>query len=312
VNLNYVVVRLAQIVPTFFLIMVVIFVLVRLLPGDPTSAVLGIHATDEAVERINAKLGLDRPIPVQFGLFFENFLRGDLGDSIILKVPVMKLVLERLPVTLFLTAFAAVLAVILAVPMAIVSAIRRDSLLDNAIRAGFQVGLSMPVFYIGIVLLTFLAAKLRWFPVGGFGNSFGDNLYHLFLPALTLALSLSAVLMRNLRSSIIDVLDADYVDFARAKGLRNRLVLSRHVLRNALISTVALFGLNVGTLIAGAVITESVFAIPGVGRLLIDSIYGRDYPVIQGMTLVLAILVSLVFLVTDLVQAWLDPRASHS
>ena len=311
-NLNYVVVRLAQIVPTFFLIMVVIFVLVRLLPGDPTSAVLGIHATDEAVERINAKLGLDRPIPVQFGLFFENFLRGDLGDSIILKVPVMKLVLERLPVTLFLTAFAAVLAVILAVPMAIVSAIRRDSLLDNAIRAGFQVGLSMPVFYIGIVLLTFLAAKLRWFPVGGFGNSFGDNLYHLFLPALTLALSLSAVLMRNLRSSIIDVLDADYVDFARAKGLRNRLVLSRHVLRNALISTVALFGLNVGTLIAGAVITESVFAIPGVGRLLIDSIYGRDYPVIQGMTLVLAILVSLVFLVTDLVQAWLDPRASHS
>ena len=310
-NLNYVVVRLAQIVPTFFLIMVVIFVLVRLLPGDPTSAVLGIHATDEAVERINAKLGLDRPIPVQFGLFFENFLRGDLGDSIILKVPVMQLVLDRLPVTLFLTAFAAVLAVILAVPMAIISAIRRDSLLDNAIRAGFQVGLSMPVFYIGIVLLTFLAAKLRWFPVGGFGDSFGDNLYHLFLPALTLALSLSAVLMRNLRSSVIDVLDAEYVDFARAKGLRNRLVLGRHVLRNALISTVALFGLNVGTLFAGAVITESVFAIPGVGRLLIDSIYGRDYPVIQGMTLVLAIGVSLVFLVTDLVQAWLDPRVSH-
>jgi peptide/nickel transport system permease protein len=312
VNLNYVVVRLAQIVPTFFLIMVVIFVLVRLLPGDPTSAVLGIHATDEAVERINAKLGLDRSIPVQFGLFFENFLRGDLGDSIILKVPVMRLVLERLPVTLFLTVFAAVLAVVLAVPMALASAIRRDSLLDNTIRAGFQVGLSMPVFYIGIVLLTFLAAKLRWFPVGGFGDSFGDNLYHLFLPALTLALSLSAVLMRNLRSSIIDVLDAEYVDFARAKGLRNRLVLSRHVLRNALISTVALFGLNIGTLFGGAVITESVFAIPGVGRLLIDSIYGRDYPVIQGLTLVLAILVSLVFLVTDLVQAWLDPRVSHS
>ncbi len=310
-NLNYVVVRLAQIVPTFFLIMVVIFVLVRLLPGDPTSAVLGIHATDEAVTRINAKLGLDRSIPVQFGLFFENFLRGDLGDSIILKVPVMQLVLDRLPVTLFLTAFAAVLAVVLAVPAAVASAIRRDSLLDNVIRAGFQVGLSMPVFYIGIVLLTFLAAKLRWFPVGGFGDSFGDNLYHLFLPALTLALSLSAVLMRNLRSSIIDVLDAEYVDFARAKGLRNRLVLGRHVLRNALISTVALFGLNVGTLFAGAVITESVFAIPGVGRLLIDSIYGRDYPVIQGMTLVLAILVSLVFLVTDLVQAWLDPRVSH-
>jgi peptide/nickel transport system permease protein len=311
VSLNYVVVRLAQIVPTFFLIMVVIFVLVRLLPGDPTSAVLGIHATDEAVERINAELGLNRSIPVQFGLFFEHFLRGDLGDSIILKVPVMRLILERLPVTLFLTGFAALMAVILAVPMALVGAIRRDSVLDNAIRAGFQVGLSMPVFYIGIVLLTFLAAKLRWFPVGGFGDSFTDNMYLLYLPALTLALSLSAVLMRNLRSSIIDVLDAEYVDFARAKGLRNRLVLGRHVLRNALISTVALFGLNIGTLFGGAVITESVFAIPGIGRLLIDSIYGRDYPVIQGLTLVLAVLVSLVFLVTDLVQAWLDPRVSR-
>jgi peptide/nickel transport system permease protein len=291
--------------------MVVIFVLVRLLPGDPTSAVLGIHASNEAVARIYAELGLDRSIPVQFGLFFEHFLRGDFGDSINLKVPVMSLVLERLPVTLFLTAFAALLAVVLAVPMALLAAVRRDTLVDNGIRAGFQVGLSMPVFYIGIVLLTFLAAKLRWFPVGGFGHSLGEDIYHLFLPALTLALSLSAVLMRNLRSSIIDVLDAEYVDFARAKGLRNRLVLGRHVLRNALTSTIALFGLNIGTLFGGAVITESVFAIPGIGRLLIDSIYGRDYPVIQGLTLVLAVLVSLVFLATDLVQAWIDPRVSH-
>jgi len=302
---------LAQIVPTFLLIMVVIFALVRLLPGDPTSAMLGIRATDEAVQRINAELGLDQPIVVQFGFFLEQFLSGNLGDSIILKVPVMDLILERLPVTLFLTGFAALLAVLLAVPLALVSAVKRDSVLDNVIRAGFQVGLSMPVFYIGIVLLTFLAAKLHWFPVGGFGRTFAAHIYHLFLPALTLALSLSAVLLRNLRSSIIDVLDAEYVDFARAKGLRSRLVLGRHVLRNALISTVALFGLNIGTLISGAVITESVFAIPGIGRLMIDSIYGRDYPVIQGLTLVLALLVSLVFLVTDLVQAWLDPRVSH-
>ena len=147
----------------------------------------------------------------------------------------------------------------------------RDSLVDGAIRTGFQIGLSMPVFYIGILLLTFFAARLHWFPVGGFGSTFGEDLYHLFLPALTLAFSLSAVLMRNLRNGIIEVLNADYVDFARAKGLRNRLVLGRHVLRNALISTVALFGLNIGTLLGGAVITESVFAIPGVGRLMIDS-----------------------------------------
>ncbi len=310
-SLNYLVVRLAQILPTFFLIMVIAFVLVRLLPGDPTSAILGIHATDKDVARINAQLGLDQPIPVQFLIFLKNFFKGDLGDSIILKVPVARLILERLPVTLFLTMFAALLAVLLAVPMALLSALKRDSMIDNAIRTGFQIGLSMPVFYIGIVLLTFFAAGLHWFPVGGFGDTLGQNLYHLFLPALTLALSLSAVLMRNLRNSIIEVLNADYVDFARAKGLRNSLVLGRHVLRNGLISTVALFGLNIGTLIGGAVITESVFAIPGVGRLMIESIYGRDYPVIQGLTLALALLVCLVFLATDMVQATLDPRVAR-
>jgi peptide/nickel transport system permease protein len=307
-SLNYIVVRLLQILPTFFLIMVVIFFLVRLLPGDPTSAILGIHATDEDVTRINASLGLDKPIPVQFAYFLRNFFHGDLGDSIVLKVPVARLIAERMPVTLFLTAFSAILAVVFAVPLAVLAALRRDSAVDSTIRTGFQIGLSMPVFYIGIVLMTFFAAKLHWFPVGGFGNTFGQDIYHLFLPAVTLALSLSAVLMRNLRNSIIEVLTADYVDFARAKGLRNRLVLFRHVLRNALIPTVALFGLNIGTLLGGAVITETVFAIPGVGRLLIDSIYGRDYPVIQGLTLALALLVSLIFLVTDMAQAALDPR----
>ncbi len=310
-SLNYLIIRLAQILPTFFLIMVIVFVLVHLLPGDPTSAILGIHATEEAVNRINEQLGLNRSIPVQFLLFLRNFFRGDLEDSIILKVPVVSLILERLPVTLFLTGFAAVLAVLLAVPMAMLAALRRDSALDGAIRTGFQIGLSMPVFYIGLVLLTFFAARLRWFPVGGFGTSFGEDLYHLFLPALTLALSLAAVLMRSLRNGLIEVLNAEYVDFARAKGLRSRLVLGRHVLRNALISTVALFGLNIGTLLGGAVVTETVYAIPGIGRLMIDSIYGRDYPVIQGLTLTLAILVSLVFLATDLAQAALDPRIAR-
>ena len=162
----------------------------------------------------------------------------------------------------------------------------RDRPTDILIRGAFQVGLSTPVFYLGLVLLTVFAANLRWFPVGGYGDTWGERLYSLFLPALTLALSLSAVLMRNLRASIIEVLHAEYVDFARAKGLAPRIVLSRHVLRNALISTVTLFGLNIGTLIGGAVITETVFAIPGAGRLMIDSIYGRDYPVVQGLTLV--------------------------
>ncbi len=308
VSLRYVVLRLLQIVPTFFLIMVVVFVLVRLLPGDPTSTMIGDRATDEAVERINAQLGLDRPILVQFGIFFERFFEGELGDSIVNKTSVLGLILHRLPVTLFLTAFAALLAVLLAVPLAFIAALRHGSGVDDTIRTAFQVGLSTPVFYLGILLLTLFGAQLHWFPIGGYGETLGDKLYHLFLPALTLALSLSAVLMRNLRNSIVEVLEADYVDFARSKGLKPKVVLGKHVLRNAVIPTVTLLGLNIGTLLGGAVITETVFAVPGAGRLMIDSIYGRDYPVIQGLTLALAIFVSLVFLVTDLVQAALDPR----
>jgi peptide/nickel transport system permease protein len=310
VSLRYVVLRLLQIVPTFILIMVVMFVLVRLLPGDPTSALLGERATDEAVARINAQLGLDKPIPVQFVIFIENFFRGDLGDSIVNKTSVLGLILSRLPVTLFLTALASLLSVAMAVPLAFVAALRHGSAADSIIRTGFQVGLSTPVFYLGILLLTLFAAHLRWFPVGGYGETLGDKLYHLFLPALTLALSLSAVLMRNLRNSVVEVLQAEYVDFARAKGLKARIVLGKHVLRNAVIPTVTLLGLNIGTLFQGAVITETVFAVPGAGRLLIDAIFGRDYPVILGVTLALALLVSLAFLVTDLVQAALDPRVS--
>ncbi|KAB0676816.1 ABC transporter permease [Aureimonas leprariae] len=303
--------RLLQVIPTFAFILVVVFVLVRLLPGDPASAILGDRALDADVARINADLGLDRSLPVQFLRFLEATATGDLGQSIHLHVPVLDLVLQRLPVTILLTVMAALIALAIAIPLAFVSALRRGGAADAAIRGVFQVGLSTPVFYLGLVLLIVFAAKLRWFPVGGYGETFLDHVYHLFLPALTLALSLAAVLMRNLRAAIIGVLGADYVEFARAKGLATRLVLVRHVLRNALISTVALFGLSIGTLLGGAVITETVFAIPGAGRLMIDSIYGRDYPVVQGMTMALAILVSLTFLATDILQAWLDPRIAR-
>jgi peptide/nickel transport system permease protein len=303
--------RLVQLVPTLFLITVAAFVLVRLLPGDPTAAFLGERASDADIARINAQLGLDQPIIVQFWLFLVRLAHGDLGVSITLKRPVLALVAERLPTTLVLTLYAALISLALALPLAFLAALRRDRLADLLIRGIFQVGLSTPVFYLGLLLLTLFAAHLRWFPVGGYGSTWAERLYSLFLPALTLALSLAAILMRNLRAAVIEVLDADYVEFARAKGLSPRIVLFRHVLRNALISTVTLFGLNIGVLLSGAVITESVFAIPGVGRLMIESIYGRDYPVVQGLTLVLAVLVSLVFLLTDLIQAALDPRAAR-
>ncbi|QRM45880.1 ABC transporter permease [Rhizobium sp. BG4] len=308
---SFIIRRILQMIPTVIFILIVTFVLVRLLPGDPASAMLGDRALDADVERINRQLGLDQPLPVQFLYYVERIVTGDLGNSIGLKVSVMSLILQRLPVTLMLTLMSAVIALALSVPLAFVAALKREQLPDSIIRGTFQVGLSMPVFYVGIVLLTVFAAQLKLFPVGGYGDSFGDRLYHLFLPALTLALSFAAVLMRNLRASIIGVMNAEYVDFATAKGLRSRVILIRHILRNALISTVTLFGLQIGSLFGGAVITETVFAVPGAGRLLIDSIYGRDYPVLQGLTIALAILVSLTFLVTDIVQAWLDPRIAR-
>lgn len=309
---SYVIRRLLQIIPTFLAVMLVVFLLVRLLPGDPASAILGDRATAEIVERTNRELGLDRPLPVQFGVFVRNLLQGNLGDSISLKIPVLRLIGERLPTTLFLTAYAAVLGVLMAVPLAVLAAVRRNTWVDGVIRAVFQVGLSLPVFYVALQLLSLLGARLGWFPIGGYGEGFGEHLYHLFLPALTLGLNLAAILVRTLRNSIIEVLTAEYVDFARAKGLRSRVIMTRHVLRNALIATITLLGLNIGALIGGAVITETVFAIPGVGRLMVDAIFGRDYPVIQGLTLTFALIVSLVFLITDLIHARLDPRAELS
>ena len=303
--------RLLQLIPTLIFILIVVFVLVRLLPGDPTSAILGDRALDADVERINRELGLDRSLPVQFWAFVKSLATGNLGNSISLKVPVTDLIVQRLPITILLTVMAALIALVMAVPLAFLAALQRGRHTDAVIRGAFQVGLSMPVFYIGLLLLTVFGAKLGWFPVGGYGDGFWEHLHHLFLPAFTLALSLAAIVMRNLRAAIIGVVDADYVQFARAKGLATRLVMLRHVLRNALISTVALFGLSIGTLLGGAVITETVFAVPGAGRLMVDSIYGRDYPVIQGLTIALAVLVSVTFLLTDLLQAWLDPRIAR-
>jgi len=307
-GLGYILRRVALMVPTLVVILVVTFVIVRSLPGDPASAMIGDRVTDKDAARINVELGLDRSLPVQFFLFVGRVVRGDLGISFSIKLPVSEVIVDRLPATLILTAMAAVFALLLAVPLAFLAALKRNRVEDVAIRSFFQVGLSMPVFYTGLVLLTVLGAGLHWFPVGGYGDDFLSHLYHLFLPALAIAVTLAAILMRNLRSAIISVLDADYLDFARSKGLANRVIILRHVLRNAFISTVTLLGLHIGTVVGSAVITETVFAIPGIGRLMIDSIYARDYPMVQGLTLVLAVLVSVIFLATDLIQAALDPR----
>jgi peptide/nickel transport system permease protein len=265
----------------------------------------------EAVARLTASLGLDKSIFAQFIAFLEGVASGRLGDSLAFRIPVTRLIAERLPVTMLLTGLAVAFALIAAVPLAFVAALHANRWPDLLIRAVFQVGLSSPIFYVGLVLLTVFAAWLRLFPVGGYGDTAWEHIYHLFLPAITLGLSFAAIVMRNLRASILGVINAEYVDFARAKGLRAGVILLRHVLRNALIATVTLVGLEIGSLLGGAVITETVFAVPGVGRLMVDSIFARDYPVIQALTLALAVFVSLAFLLTDLVQMWLDPRVGR-
>ena len=300
--------RLLQIIPTFLIVMVIIFLLVRALPGDPAIAMADAKATAEQLEQIRQRLGLNEPLWIQFLYFVRNVFTGNLGDSILLKAPVIQVILERLPASGFLALYAVSFSLLIAGPLAFVAALNRNGWLDITVRAVFQIGLSTPVFYIGLLLLTFLAAQLRWFPVGGYGTTFWEHMYHLLLPALTVALYTSAIIMRNLRSSIIEVVDAEYVQFARAKGLPEHLVLGRHVLRNALISTVTLLGLSIGNLMSGTLVTETVFAVPGVGRLMLDAIFARDYPLIQGLTLMFTILVSMIFLLTDMIHAWLDPR----
>jgi peptide/nickel transport system permease protein len=300
--------RLGQILASVVMVALLVFALMRLLPGDPALTLLGERATDAQIAQLHHELGLDRSILVQFWEFLIHTVTLRFGDSITLRVPVITLVREGLPITLMLTGMAALMALLIAVPLAFVAALRPGSWTDAAIRVVSQVSLSVPVFYIGLVLLVVLAAGLHWFPVGGIGKGFFEDLYYLFLPALTLALSLSAVLLRNLRQSLIEVLQAEYVEFATAKGLSRRMILGRHVLRNAWISTITLLGLHIGSLVGGAVITETVFAIPGIGRLTIDSIFSRDYAVVQGLTMVLAVLVSVVFLLVDAIQALLDPR----
>ncbi|SMP25095.1 ABC transporter permease [Shimia sagamensis] len=307
-GLQYVLKRLALMIPTFVLVMIIIFLLVRLLPGDPAIAIAGDKASDADLAAIREKLGLNDPLLVQFWLFFTNTLQGDLGRSIMMRTSVSDVIIDRLPTTGFLALFAVSLSLLIAGPLAFVAALNRGKWPDTVIRTVFQVGLSMPVFYIGLILLTFLAAKLRWFPVGGSGDGFWGQMHYLFLPAMTVALYTSAIIMRNLRAAIIEVLDAEYVQFARAKGLPNRLILGRHVLRNALISTITLLGLSIGNLMSGTLVTETVFAVPGLGRLMLEAIFARDYPLIQGLTLTFAILVSIVFLLTDLFQSLLDPR----
>jgi peptide/nickel transport system permease protein len=300
--------RLLQLIPVLFGITVITFFLLRLIPGDPALQILGQHYTPAGAKVVRHSLGLDEPLWRQYLLFLQHLFQGNLGDSITFKQSAGSVIAERLPPTLFLVAYAATLALLVSIPAGVISALRRGGIFDQTARVTTLVGFAMPGFWLGIILILIFSVHLQLFPVNGYGNTFVQHLDHLFLPAVTIALGFSTIVIRTLRSSTLEVLSSDYVDTARIKGISRFAVLRRHVLRNAIISVVVVFGINLAFLISGTVIIENVFGIPGVGRLLVDSVSTRDYPVVQGVTLIFAFLVVAVNLITDVVHASLDPR----
>lgn len=308
---SYLARRLLQMVPVMFLLSIFIFFLIQLVPGDPASAMLGDRGTDQTILELQERLHLNDPIYVQYGVFIKNLLQGDLGSSIRKGDPVRDLIVHRLPPTIFLAFYAGLLSLLITVPLATLAAFKQNRAPDFLVRAFTMLSLAMPSFWIGMMLLQFLAVKYRIFPVSGYGEGFLGHARSLFLPALALALGIASVLIRSLRHSLLETLQADYVRTARAKGLTNQRVFTWHVLRTSAMSTITILGVNIAYLIGGAAVVETIFAIPGVGQLVVSSIFSRDYPVIQGATLFFGLLVLFINLITDVCYALIDPRVSY-
>jgi peptide/nickel transport system permease protein len=303
--------RLLQTVVVLFLVSIAVFVIIRLVPGDPAVIMLGQEAPPGAADIVRHELGLDQPIPVQYAYWLRDVARGNFGVSWRSKQPAMSLIARRVPATVTLTLAATAIAVAIALPLGILSGTRPYSLLDNACTVFSLFGVAIPSFWLGLMLILLFSVSLGWLPPTGWvppDEDLGESLRYLVMPAVTLGVGFAAPLTRFLRSGMLDVMGLDYMRTARAKGLPGRLLVSRHALKNALLPVVTVFGLFFGGLLGGAVLTESVFSWPGLGRLLVDSIEVRDYGVVQGVVLFVTLLFALVNLAVDLSYAYLDPR----
>ncbi|GLS36209.1 peptide ABC transporter permease [Mesorhizobium tianshanense] len=311
--LRFAVTRILMAVPTLLIVAIAVFALIRLVPGDPASLMLGDLADATSLASLRHNLGLDRPLPVQFAIWFQNALSGDLGRSITSDQAVLPLVIERFWVSAKVVMAAVIFASLVAVPAGMIAAWRQNSALDVALVAVSTLLLSVPTFWLGLLLLLFFGLKLGWLPVVGY-VSFSDDpwraLLYLIMPVMTLFLHEIGVLMRMARASALEVLRLDYITHARAKGLSESVVLWRHAFKNAFAPTWTLIGLMLGNLLGGIAVVETVFTIPGLGRLLVDSIFARDYPVIQGCMLFIAVIYVLVNLVVDLLYPMFDPRVT--
>ncbi|MFP4152796.1 MAG: nickel ABC transporter permease [Alkalispirochaeta sp.] len=304
---QYILRRLLLTIPVVIGVSLIVFSIIRLIPGDPARAIAGVQATPEYIEQVRVRYGLDQPIHIQYGRFMSGIVRGDLGTSTFSRRPVTTEIRERFPRTLTLASISLLIATVVGVSAGIVSATRRNSLFDNASMFVALVGVAAPVFWMALMLQLLFAVQLRWLPATGMGS-----VRHLILPSITLGMASAALMARITRSSMLDVLKQDFITTARAKGLTERIVVYKHALKNALIPVVTVLGLQFGILLGGAVLTETVFAWPGVGRLLVDAILRRDYPVVQGTVMLLAFLFVIINLVVDVIYAFLDPRIHYS
>ena len=331
---RYAVQRFLTIVPVLVGISVIVFAFIHLIPGDPAVTMLGERATPARVQEIRVQLGLDRPIAIQYAVYAGKLLRGDLGASILRGDPVLTDLLRRFPATVELACAAILVAVLVGIPAGIVSAVWRNSFVDAAARLLALTGVSMPIFWLGLMLAWVFGVMLGWFPTGfrlgptvtlvalthfnlldslltGNGPAFVESLRHLTLPAVALSTIPLAVITRMTRASLLEILSQDYIRTAEAKGLPQRLVILRHALRNALLPVMTVTGLQVGRLLAGAILTETIFSWPGIGLWIYEAIQARDYPIVQGATLFIATVFVLVNLLTDLCYAAVDPRITY-
>ncbi|MBI4271426.1 MAG: ABC transporter permease [Candidatus Rokubacteria bacterium] len=308
--------RLLAVVPLLLLVTVVVFSLILLMPGDPAVALVGLeNATEERLAAIRQRLGLDQPIYVQYARWLGRVVQGDLGTSVRTGQPVAEALLERVPVTLGLSLASTAVGLLIGCPLAVVAAYRRGGVVDLVARGTAALGVAVPTFWLGSMLALVLALQFRWLPATGYVSLFEDpwtSAWHMVLPTLTLAASAVAEVTRQLRSSLQDVLSSDYVRTARAKGLGEGWVVAKHALRNAMVPIVSIAALTVNRIIGATVVVESIFALPGLGRMNLESVLNRDFPTLQGAVLLMAIIVVAINLVSDLVYGWVDPRIRYS
>lgn len=311
---NYVTRRILQLIPVLLGISVLIFAVMKMIPGDVISGILGIEATPELRAQLEAKFGLDRPYVVQYLDWMGGVLRGDFGESIRTSAPILPEIMSRLRVTGELTILAAIISWIIAIPMGILAAVKRNSWVDRFVRVFSLLGVSVPGFALSILLVLVLSLCFNYFSPLGYVSFFEDplkNLEIMILPALVLGVTISGSVMRMTRSSVLEVLRQDFIKTVRAKGASERVAIFKHALRNALIPIITLIGMQIGSLLGGAVIVEQIFSLPGLGQLTLTGINQRDYPVVQGCVLVIAFIYVMVNLITDILYAYIDPRISY-